>query len=52
MEARTLHDLRADLPALARAPTRAQRKYFWIDEDPELTPPRPPRREMPLTAWA
>lgn len=51
MEARPLHDLRADLPALARAPSRSQRKYFWIEEDPELTP-RVPRREVPLTAWA
>lgn len=50
MEARPLHDLRADLPATNRAP-RAQRKYFWIDEDPELTP-RAARRETPLTAWA
>ena len=51
MEAKTTRDLRADLPAtsrLAQKP-RAQRKYFWIDEDPDLAPP--PRRETPLSAW-
>lgn len=49
MEAAPVHDLRADLPVLSRLP-RHQRKYFWIDEDPDLAPP--PRRETPLTAWA
>lgn len=50
MEAKPLHDLRADLPHAHRAATRAQRKYFWIDEDPDLAPA--PRRETPLTAWS
>lgn len=47
------HDLRADLPTTNRAtPTkpRAQRKYFWIDEDADLAPPA--RRETPLSAWS
>lgn len=53
MEAKPLHDLRADVPLLNRVPPkpRAQRKYWWIEEDPELTP-RAARRETPLTAWA
>lgn len=53
MEAKTLHDLRADLPAtsrLAPAKGRAERKYFWIDEDPDITP-RTARKETPLSAW-
>lgn len=51
MEAKNLHDLRADLPTLHRgaAKPRAQRKYFWIDEDPDLAPAA--RRETPLSAW-
>lgn len=50
MEAKPLRDLRADLPTTSRLPaTRAQKKYFWIDEDPDLAPP--PRRETPLSAW-
>lgn len=50
MEAKPIADLRADLPRVNRAPaSRAQRKYFWIDEDPDLAPPA--RRETPLTAW-
>ena len=52
MEAQHLRDLRADLPTTSRhAPSRAQRKYFWIDEDEELTPTRP-RKETPLSAWS
>lgn len=50
MEATNPRDLRADLPTTNRLPSRAQRKYFWIDEDPDLAPP--PRREVPLTAWS
>lgn len=53
MEAKHLHDLRADLPATSRfgePKPRAQRKYFWIEEDPDLA--RPARRETPLSAWA
>jgi hypothetical protein len=51
MEAKPLRDLRADIPFVNReAPKpRAQRKYFWIDEDPDLAPAA--RRETPLTAW-
>jgi len=52
MEAQHLRDLRADLPAVSRhAPSRAQRKYFWIDEDPDLTP-KSARKETPLSAWS
>ena len=52
MEAKSLHDLRADLPSTSRLAEkpRAQRKYFWIDEDPDLTP-KVARRETPLSAW-
>ena len=52
MEAKSLRDLRADLPTTSRlAPsTRAQRKYFWIEEDEELTP-KVSRKETPLSAW-
>lgn len=52
MEAKSLPDLRADLPLVNRVPRRprSQRKYFWIDEDPDLAPA--PRRETPLTAWS
>ena len=52
MEAKTLQDLRADLPTTSRLTEkpRAARKYFWIDEDPDLTP-RAARKETPLTAW-
>lgn len=50
MEAKPIRDLRADLPTANRAPTRTQRKYFWIEEDPDLAPPA--RRETPLSAWA
>lgn len=52
MEAKTLHDLRADLPSTSRAldAPRSQRKYFWIEEDPELTP-KVARKETPLSAW-
>lgn len=50
MEAQHIRDLRNDLPSTSRAPSRAQRKYFWIDEDPELTP-KVARKETPLTTW-
>lgn len=51
MEAQRLRDLRSDLPTTSRlAPSRAQRKYFWIEEDPDLTP-RKARSETPLSAW-
>lgn len=50
MEATHLRDLRSDLPATSRLGPRAQRKYFWIEEDPELTP-KVARKETPLTAW-
>lgn len=52
MESKAIRDLRADMPVVNRVPSkpRAQRKYFWIDEDPDLAPA--PRKEMPLTAWA
>lgn len=50
MEAQHLHDLRADLPSTSRAQPRSQRKYFWIDEDPELTP-KVARKETPLSSW-
>ena len=53
MEAKPIRDLRADLPAtsrLADAKPRAQRKYFWIEEDEELTP-KVARKELPLSAW-
>lgn len=50
MEAKPLRDLRSDLPSHSRLPVpRAQRKYFWIDEDPDLAPPA--RREVPLSAF-
>lgn len=49
-ETRTLRDLRADLPAFARAPAvRPARRNAWILEDPDLAPA--PRQEVPLTAW-
>lgn len=53
MEAKRLRDLRADVPITNRddKPSRAQRKYFWIEEDPELTP-RKARAETPLSAWS
>lgn len=53
MEAQHLRDLRADVPLISRLAEkpRAQRKYFWIDEDEELTP-KVARKETPLTAWA
>lgn len=54
MEAKSLRDLRADLPTTSRldaAPKpRQQRKYFWIDEDEDLTP-KVARKETPLSAW-
>lgn len=53
MEAKRIHDLRSDLPITSRvadAKPRAQRKYFWIEEDPDLAPAV--RRETPLSAWS
>ena len=53
MEAKTIRDLRADLPVTSRLAEkpRSQRKYFWIEDDEELTP-KAARKEMPLTAWS
>lgn len=59
MEAKTLRDLRADLPTTSRLTTpappagksRQQRKYFWIEEDEDLTP-KAARKETPLSAWS
>lgn len=52
MEAQHLRDLRADLPTTSRLAEkpRAQRKYFWIEQDEELTP-KAARKETPLSAW-
>ena len=53
MEAQHIRDLRSELPLtsrLADAKPRSQRKYFWIEEDEELTP-KVARKETPLTAW-